>query len=51
MTLTTDTKVVDACDVINQRGVRRLPVVEDDRLVEIVPERDLVRWVGQVTKE
>jgi CBS domain-containing protein len=36
---------------MNGRRIRRLPVVEDGRLVGIVTEGDLRRWVGQVAKE
>lgn len=46
-----DTEVVDAFELMNTNGIRRLPVVEDGRLVGIVTERDLLRWVGQVAKE
>lgn len=31
-----------------EKGIRRLPVVEDGRLVGIVTERDLLRWVDAV---
>jgi CBS domain-containing protein len=36
---------------MNGKGIRRLPVVEGDRLVGIVTEGDLRRWVGLVAKE
>ena len=36
---------------MNEREIRRLPVVEGGRLVGIVTERDLLRWVGRVAKE
>jgi CBS domain-containing protein len=38
-------------ELMNSKGIRRLPVVEGDRLVGIVTEGDLRRWVGQVAKE
>ena len=44
-------QVVDVFDLMNSKGIRRLPVVDDDRLVGIVTEGDLRRWVGQVAKE
>ena len=44
-------QVVDVFDLMNSKGIRRLPVVEGDRLVGIVTEGDLRRWVGQVAKE
>ena len=31
--------------------IRRLPVVEEGRLVGIVTERDLLRWVDAVAAE
>jgi CBS domain-containing protein len=45
------TDVVAAFELLNSRGIRRLPVVEDGRVVGIVTERDLLRWVGRVAKE
>jgi len=36
---------------MNANGIRRLPVLEEGRLVGIVTERDLLRWVGQVARE
>ncbi len=44
-------QVVDVFDLMNAKAIRRLPVVEDDRLVGIVTEGDLRRWVGRVAKE
>lgn len=44
-------QVVDGFEVMNGKRIRRLPVVEGDRLVGIVTEGDLRRWVGQVAKE
>ena len=37
--------------MMNAKRIRRLPVVEGGRLVGIVTEGDLRRWVGQVAKE
>jgi len=34
-----------------KRGVRRLPVMKNQRLVGIVSERDLLRWVLRVSYE
>ena len=48
--MTLATEVVDAFALMNERGVRRLPVVADGRLVGIVTEGDLRRWVGDVAK-
>jgi CBS domain-containing protein len=44
-------QIVDVFDLMNGKGIRRLPVVEGERLVGIVTEGDLRRWVGQVAKE
>lgn len=44
-------EVVFVFERMNTNGIRRLPVVQDGRLVGMVTERDLLRWVGQVAKE
>jgi CBS domain-containing protein len=44
-------EVVDVFELLNRKGIRRLPVVDGGRLVGIVTEGDLRRWVGQVAKE
>lgn len=44
-------EVVEAFELMTREGIRRLPVVEDGRLVGIVAERDLLRWVSQVAGE
>ena len=44
-------QVVDVFDLMNGTGIRRLPVVEGERLVGIVTEGDLRRWVGRVSRE
>ena len=46
-----DVEMIEAFDLMNARSVRRLPVVDGDRLVGIVTERDLLRWVGDVAAE
>jgi CBS domain-containing protein len=51
VTIPATTDVVAAFELLNSRGIRRLPVVEDGRVVGIVTERDLLRWVGRVAKE
>lgn len=44
-TATTDTEVRQALELMLKLGLRRLPVVEDGRLVGVVTEQDLTRWV------
>ncbi len=44
-------EVVFVFERMTAERVRRLPVVEDGRLVGIVTERDLLRWVGRVAGE
>ncbi len=51
VTVSADAEVVDAFDLMNERSIRRLPVVDEGRLVGIVTEGDLRRWVGQVARE
>ncbi len=46
-----DTDVQQAFDLMNERRVRRLAVVDGARLVGIVTERDLIRWVSAVAAE
>ena len=40
-----------AFETMLEYGVRRLPVVEDGRLVGIITDRDLIRWVLRVFYE
>jgi CBS domain-containing protein len=51
ITVAPDDQVADAFELMNGRRIRRLPVVDGGRLVGIVTEGDLRRWVGQVAKE
>lgn len=44
-------QVVDVFELMNAKDIRRLPVVDGGRLVGIVTEGDLRRWVGQVARE
>jgi CBS domain-containing protein len=46
-----DMEVWKAFEVMLKLGVRRLPVVENERLVGVVTERDLTRWVLRVFYE
>jgi CBS domain-containing protein len=46
-----DAEVVTVFETMTARKIRRLPVVEGGRLVGILTERDLLRWVDAVAKE
>lgn len=46
-----EVQVVGAFELMNAKNIRRLVIVDDDRLVGIVTERDLLRWVGAVAAE
>jgi CBS domain-containing protein len=50
-TVAPSAQIADAFELMNGRRIRRLPVVDGGRLVGIVTEGDLRRWVGQVAKE
>jgi CBS domain-containing protein len=41
-----DTPIAEACRLIVERGIKRLPVVRDGRLVGVVARADLVRALG-----
>jgi CBS domain-containing protein len=41
-------EVVFIFRLMTEKGIRRLPVIDDGRLVGIVTERDLLRWVDAV---
>jgi len=50
-TATPDTEIRLTFETMLRLGVRRLPIVENGRLVGIVSEKDLTRWVLQVFYE
>jgi CBS domain-containing protein len=50
-TVTPDMETWRAFEILLKTGVRRLPVVEDERLVGIVTENDLIRWVLRIFYE
>lgn len=51
VTVAPGAEMIEAFDLMNQHGIRRLPVVETDRLVGVVADRDLLRWVSAVAEE
>lgn len=46
-----EAEIQQAFDLMNAKGIRRLAVVDGGRLVGIVTERDLLRWVSAVAAE
>jgi CBS domain-containing protein len=46
LTIMEDTPIDTACRLVEKRGIKRLPVVRDGRLVGIVARADLVRALG-----
>jgi len=46
VTATEDTPIEEACRLIGEHGIKRLPVLRDGRLVGIVARADLVRALG-----
>jgi CBS-domain-containing membrane protein len=46
-----DTEVWKAFEIMLKLGVRRLPVVDDEKLVGMVTEKDLTRWVLRIFYE
>jgi CBS domain-containing protein len=51
VTVEPDTPVWEAFTLMLKKKIRRLPVVENDKLLGIVTERDLFKWVVKVTYE
>ncbi|MFI5449170.1 MAG: cyclic nucleotide-binding/CBS domain-containing protein [Candidatus Bathyarchaeia archaeon] len=46
-----DTTIQAAFGLMLEHGIRRIPVVDDGKLVGVVTERDLLHWVLQVSYE
>jgi CBS domain-containing protein len=46
-----DMEVVEIFQLMTGRRIRRLPIVQDGKLVGIVTERDLLRWVDGVAHD
>jgi len=51
VTATPGTSIQDAFELMLRNKIRRLPVLEGNKLVGIVTERDLMRWVLRVSYE
>jgi CBS domain-containing protein len=51
VTVTPSTPLWEAFALLLRKKIRRLPVVEDGKLVGIVTERDLFKWVVRVAYE
>ena len=51
ITTSPEAETVEVFEVMTEKRIRRLPVVEDGLLVGIITERDLMRWVTQVAHE
>jgi CBS domain-containing protein len=43
LTVTEDTPIAEACRLIEERSIKRLPVVRDGRLVGVISRADLIR--------
>jgi CBS domain-containing protein len=48
ITVGPDDEVIFVFRLMADKGIRRLPVVEDGRMIGILTERDLLRWVDAV---
>jgi len=51
ITISATESVHDAMTLMLKHGIRRLPVVKQGKLVGIVSERDVLRWVLRVSYE
>jgi CBS domain-containing protein len=51
VTVTPTTPIEKTLYLMLKHGIRRLPVIEEDELVGLVSERDLLRWVLQISYE
>jgi len=47
ITVAPNSSLGEACRIIEERGVKRLPVVENGKLVGIIARADLVRALAQ----
>lgn len=51
ITVSSETNIIDAFSLLLEKKIRRLPVQEDGKLLGIVTERDLFKWVVEVGRE
>lgn len=51
VTATPSTPIWEAFMTVFRKRIRRLPIVEGDRITGIVTERDLFKWVAKVASE
>jgi len=51
LTANPDTSIGEAARIMVDNGIRRLPIVEGDRLIGIVTAVDLARYLSEVTSE
>jgi len=51
VTVSPNTSIENAMIKMLKNGIRRLPVIEKEKLVGIVTERDILRWVLKITYE
>jgi CBS domain-containing protein len=49
-TITPDTSVQDALAFISEKRVRHLPIIEEGRLVGMISQGDITRWLVQAHK-
>lgn len=51
ISVTPTTRNQEAMEMMLKHGIRRLPIMDRGRLVGIVTDRDLLRWVVKITYE
>jgi len=51
ITVTRSATIQDAVRVMLKHGIRRLPVIEKGKMVGIISDRDVLRWMLRITYE